>query len=395
MHTTDSHGEGPRRPGARTVGALIALLAAIGCSAPATSREASAPVMESPSPSPSPLPVPSPELMPSPSTIAPSPAEIITSPATTDSGPLSPSANPVPGPLAAGTESPVAAGPASTAGTATLQADALRLQVLLDRAHFSPGEIDGVSGSNTRLAMDAYAKEKGGEPQAALQALAADPAPTLVEYTITAGDVAGPFERRIPTDMMEKAKLKALTYTSPLEELAERFHCSPKLLRRLNADATFTQAGERIRVPNVRSGAPGVRAARVVVDKSDQAIYAVDAQGRPIARYPATMGSEHDPLPLGSWKITGVSKNPTFRYNPDLFWDADGRDSKAKIPAGPNNPVGVVWLDLSKQHYGIHGTPEPSAIGKTESHGCIRLTNWDAEELSEMVGPGTPAVLQE
>ena len=280
-------------------------------------------------------------------------------------------------------------------GAARPEKDALRVQVLLDRAHFSPGEIDGVSGSNTRLALDAYAKERGAAPEGAVQALLADPAPTLAEYTITAADVAGPFERRIPADMMEKAKLKALTYTSPLEELAERFHCSPRLLRRLNPDGSFAQAGERLRVPNVRSGAPAARAARVVVDKSDQALYAVDAQGRPIARYPATMGSEHDPLPIGSWKITGVSKNPSFRYNPDLFWDADESHSKAKIPAGPNNPVGVVWLDLSKQHYGIHGTPEPSAIGKTESHGCIRLTNWDAEELAEIVGPGTPAVLQE
>ena len=133
----------------------------------------------------------------------------------------------------------------------------------------------------------------------------------------------------------------------------------------------------------------------MVVDKSDFTVSLLDAADKVIAQYPASTGSEHDPLPVGEWKIQGVAKSPVFHYNPDLFWDADPKHAKATIPAGPNNPVGVVWVDLSKEHYGIHGTPEPSKIGKTESHGCIRMTNWSALAMAAAVKPGLPAILQE
>jgi lipoprotein-anchoring transpeptidase ErfK/SrfK len=194
--------------------------------------------------------------------------------------------------------------------------------------------------------------------------------------------------------MMEQAKLPHLGYQSPLDELAEKFHASPALLEALNPGKDFGKAGEQILVPNAITMPPG-EAASVVVSKNGSSVTAYDAQGKLLAYYVATVGSEHDPLPIGNFEIKGVAHNPVFHYNPKLFWDANPHDQKAVIQAGPRNPVGVVWIDLSKEHYGIHGTPAPENIGHTESHGCIRLTNWDASQLADMVKPGTKAILTE
>jgi len=275
---------------------------------------------------------------------------------------------------------------------------AVRAQILLDRAHFSCGEIDGSYGRSLRKAILAYQKAHSLQPTGIVDpptwtALNADQGPALVIYTIAPQDVAGPFAK-IPKDMEAKADLPALNYESPLEGMAETFHSSPKLLEELNPGKDFSKAGEQIVAPNVT--APFfAKAASVVVDKSDSSVTALDESGKVLAYYPATIGSKHDPLPIGTWKILGVKRNPDFFYNPKLFWDANGADTKAKIAPGPNNPVGVVWISLSKEHYGIHGTPEPSLIGRTHSHGCIRLTNWSASELASMVAPGTPAILKE
>ncbi len=271
--------------------------------------------------------------------------------------------------------------------------------MLLVRARFSPGEIDAAFGSTLQKAIAAFQKASGLNPSGKVDgqtwaALNRDSAPVLTQYKIADADVAGPFTP-IPTDMMEKAKLPALGFKSPAEALGEKFHASPKLLQRLNPGKDLGRAGEEITVPNVEGQAALPKAAKVIVDKSDSAVTLIDASGKTIAHFPASTGSKHDPLPVGTWKIQGVARNPVFYYNPKLFWDADPGHGKAKIPAGPNNPVGVVWIDLSKEHYGIHGTPEPSTIGKTQSHGCIRLTNWDAHALAQAVSPGMPAILQE
>jgi lipoprotein-anchoring transpeptidase ErfK/SrfK len=279
------------------------------------------------------------------------------------------------------------------AGTA-----ALRAQILLDRAHFSVGEIDGRVGTNTLRVVDAFRAARGLPPgqtadQDVWNALNADTGEALSVYTIVDADLEGPFVE-VPAEMMAKAKLDYLGYASPLDELAERFHINPGLLKQINPGSKFAAAGEQIIVPNV-TRPPLPQAARVVVSKSASTVTAYDDQGNILAVYPCTSGSEHDPLPIGEWKITGVYHNPKFHYNPVRFWDAKATDSKATIAPGPRNPVGLVWIDLSKEHYGIHGTPSPSSIGHTQSHGCIRLTNWDAPELASMVKHGTPATLQE
>jgi lipoprotein-anchoring transpeptidase ErfK/SrfK len=273
---------------------------------------------------------------------------------------------------------------------------ALQTQVMLDRAGFSPGEIDGRMGMSTKRALDAFTKN-GGKP---------DPEGTpLVAYKITEADAAGPFTPSLPADMMEKSKLSALGYRDVREALGEKFHASPALLAKLNPRAKFA-AGEEIRVPDVADAVQPVAPARggrqadpnnpativVTVRKGTSDLVVTDGAGHALFYAPVTTGSEHDPLPIGDWKVTGVQKNPAFHYNPDLFWDADVKQAKATIPAGPNNPVGVVWVDISRPHYGLHGTPEPSTVGKTTSHGCVRLTNWDAQKLAALVRPGTKVV---
>ena len=273
--------------------------------------------------------------------------------------------------------------------SANKSADMVPTQVLLDRAGFSVGEIDGAGGRNTQHAIAAF---ESANKTTVSQALAAVSEPATITYTISAEDEAMPRTPNIPEDMMEKAKLKALGYSTMIEMLGERFHASPALLKKLNPASRFA-AGDQITVPNTQIvstlEAKAIPNIVVRVSKQDSTLTVTDSAGAVLMHAPVTSGSVHDPLPIGSWTVTAVVRNPTFNYNPDLFWDAEPSHAKAKIPAGPNGPVGVVWIDISKPHYGIHGTPEPGTVGHTSSHGCVRLTNWDALKLAAMVGKGT------
>ncbi len=275
----------------------------------------------------------------------------------------------------------------------------LRAQILLDRVRFSSGELDATFGHNLESAVAAFREAHGLPPGNNIdadvwKALDADTAPVLFPYTLTADDVAGPFFE-IPEKMEDKAKLPAMGYESALQKVAEKFHISPALLTRLNPGKSFTDANTEILAPNVLTQPAPAKAAKVVVTGSTHTVQVMDQGGKVLASYPATVGSIHDPLPIGDWAVTSMNHNPIFFYNSDLFWDADEKHAKAKIQPGPKNPVGVVWIGLTKEHYGIHGTPEPGKIGHTESHGCIRLTNWDANDLAHMVSKGTEVVLKD
>lgn len=314
----------------------------------------------------------------------------------------------------------------------------MQLQVVLDRLGFIPGVVDDKPGLSTRNAIAGFQEAKGlavtGELDAPTrQALAAwsnIPATRLV--TIPADFAAGPFQPT-PDKPADQAKLTTLGYQSLDEKLAERFHTTPETLAMLNAAAvppavpgspspaaapavSQFRAGQQIRVPNVGGdridaaavsdagwrdtlamlgvGSQQPQAAKIVVSKSKGTLRVYDAADKLIGMYTATMGSRRDPLPLGRWKVVGIAHNPDFAFNPELFWDVPDSQEKQRLPPGPNGPVGVAWIDLDKEHYGIHGTPEPATIGRAQSHGCVRLTNWDVARLAQMVKPSTQVVFE-
>lgn len=299
----------------------------------------------------------------------------------------------------------------------------LHVQVVLDHLGFAPGILDGKRGQSLTAALKGFQESRNlkvtGRIDAATQAELDKYQDMRATRTLrlSADALSGPFVNPLPKAPAEQAKLTTLAYRSAMEKLAEMFHTTPAVLVALNSPDTPLRPGSPVVFPNalpfsrdydaklpaawrktltdLNVDARQPQGTQVVVDKSDQVLRVLNAQGKLVAQFTATMGSEHDPLPIGRWKIQGFSYNPPFHYNPSLFWDARKSAKEALLPPGPNGPVGVIWLDLSKPHYGIHGTPEPSTIGRAESHGCIRLTNWDAARLSLMIKPGTPAIFQE
>ena len=268
-----------------------------------------------------------------------------------------------------------------------------RAHVMLNNAHASPGAIDGTSGKNTLKAIASFQQMNGIKPTGTLtqetwDALLAKQGskPAFVEYTITEEDLKGPYAESIPSGYALQAKMKGLYYTRVTEMLGEKFHMDEDFLKKLNPKATFKKAGEKLIVANIRNEVPE-DIHLIVAHKGAKQLYLFNSRNQMIASFPATIGSSSTPSPTGTYKVTGVAKNPWYSYSPSNF--VQGNNKKPlSLPPGPNGPVGNIWIGLSKKSFGIHGTPNPSAISKTASHGCIRLTNWDANDLGRKVKSG-------
>ena len=300
-----------------------------------------------------------------------------------------PATTPAPAPasgVAAAPPPPVVADPAL-----------IRAQILLDRARFSPGVIDGLGGDNTRQAIAALEKAAGLTEDGVLDAevfarlTGADARTVLTDHVITTEDLAGPFIGAVPADLEAMSKLQTVGYANIRESLAERFHMTEAMLTALNPGVDFTRAGQSIVVPAVAADALPADVARITVDKAERSVRAFDAAGTLLAFYPATIGSSERPAPSGTVTVKGVAPAPNYTYDPSRV-SYDRGSKRLVVPQGPNNPVGSVWIDLSRDTYGIHGTPDPSRVGKTFSSGCVRLTNWDAEQLAAHVKPGVEVV---
>ncbi|MES2834982.1 MAG: L,D-transpeptidase [Pseudomonadota bacterium] len=273
------------------------------------------------------------------------------------------------------------------------EAALIRAQILLERARFGPGAIDGLAGSNMHQALKAFETAQGLPADGELDAevfqrlVQTGPGAVTTEYVITQQDIAGPYLGVVPTELVAQGRQAHMGFGDVVEALAERFHVTEGLLRAMNPGADFMRVGQRLSVPAVDTRPLPGPVDHIVIDKAEGSLRAFAADGALLAYYPATIGSGDNPTPSGTVKVNGVARNPDYIFDPKKLSYGE-TTHRVVVKPGPNNPVGVVWIDLNRPSYGIHGTPDPDKVGKTASHGCVRLTNWDAWRLADAVKPG-------
>ncbi len=283
--------------------------------------------------------------------------------------------------------------PAQTSTTERLVSTAA-LQTALDRNGFGVGFIDGRAGARTQGALNDYCRANGLSETAARRELLQDPASLTNSYTITTADIAR--VGQAPSDWLEASELPSMAFTTLDEALSEKFHVSRPFLARLNPGVTnwdTSLEGRSVVIPTPRPASWAPFATRLEIDCNAFRVRAYDADDILVASFPCSIATDLKRVPSGELKIVAFAPNPNYTFDPVNFPEsarAQEIGRKLILPPGPNNPVGVYWMSLNQPGFGIHGTPRPETIGRPESHGCFRMTNWDIITLARMVTAGTP-----
>lgn len=289
----------------------------------------------------------------------------------------------------------------SPAGYPRPAQDVFEAQLALARQAISPGSLDGVMGSQTRAALLAFQRREGLPETSALDTetrlrLVLN-APPLTNYVITSNDLAR--LQPLSSTWLGKSQQPALEYETVLELVAEKGCASPNLMRRLNSGIDWSNvlAGTEVNIPEVTNAPPLAKAAFVVINLSEKKLQTFDANTNLLAHFPCSIAARVEKRPAGQLHVKAIAPNPDYTFNPEAFPESpEAQQVKTKLilPPGPNNPVGVAWISLDLPGYGIHGTPSPEQVGRTESHGCFRLANWNAEHLIKLVWIGMPVYVE-
>ncbi len=279
--------------------------------------------------------------------------------------------------------------------------DVLEAQLAMDRLGISPGSLDGQMGPQTRAALRAFQQTRGltptGELDPATRGQLCLTSPPLTNYTVTPQDLAR--LQPLSSTWLGKSQQSALDYETILELVAEKGHAHPALIRRLNPGINWGSlaAGAVLQMPDAARPGLSNKAAFATIRLGDKVLEAFDADSRLMAHFPCSIAQRVEKRPVGALHVAVIAPNPNYTFDPELFPEsAEAHQLKTKLllPPGPNNPVGAVWIGLDKTGYGIHGTPNPEQVGRTESHGCFRLANWNAEFLARLVWLGMPVYVE-